>query len=130
MNRVKAIHVVMATWCPHCVPTTTEPMMAAAKELEVPFLTYDIDTPAVAKADQLVKEHGDWKEDYLIPQVFFEFEDGNFIHVLTGDPQGVQYTRQKIKTYLGSSTYKALKDRQLAEKRAAPMHDRRTLNVL
>lgn len=116
MSKVKAVHVVMATWCPHCVPTTTEPMKAAARDLGVPFLIYDIDTPAVATADKLVKEHGDWKEDYLIPQVFLEFEDGNFVHVLTGDPRGVQYTKQKVETYLRSPAFKAFKDQRSKQK--------------
>jgi len=99
---LKAVHVVYADWCPHCVPTTVGPVQSAAKELGVPCVLHDIDTDDVNEADELVKKHGDWTPDYLIPQVFFEMDDGKIEHVLTGDPRGVQYTRQAVEALLKS----------------------------
>jgi thiol-disulfide isomerase/thioredoxin len=97
---LKAIHVVYADWCPHCVPTATEPLRRAAEELGVPCILHDIDSDDVGTADELVKKYGDWTPDYLIPQVFVETDDGKIKHVLTGDPRGIQYTRQAIETLL------------------------------
>ena len=93
---MKAIYVVYADWCPHCVPTTVKPVQQAGEELGVPVILYDIDTEDEAKADELVKEHGDWTPDYVIPQVFVEKDDGEIEHILTGDRRGVQYTRQAL----------------------------------
>jgi len=107
MGRLKAFHVVYARWCPHCVPTTVEPMKKAAEELGLPCILYDIDTKDEEKADELVRRCGDWSDDYLIPQVFFEYEDGEIKHVLTGRPEGVRYTKQALKDMLD----KALKER-------------------
>ena len=97
---LKAIHVVYADWCPHCVPTTVGPLQSAAKELGVPCILHDIDTDDVEKADALVKKYGDWTPDYLIPQVFLELDDGKIEHVLTGDPRGLQYTRLALEKLL------------------------------
>ena len=77
MAKLKTIHVVYANWCPHCVPTTVEPVQkAAAEAIGVSFIPHDIDTDDVNVADELVRRYGDWSPDYLIPQVFLEFEDG------------------------------------------------------
>jgi len=97
---LKAIHVVYADWCPHCVPTTVGPIQSAAKELGVPCVLYDIDTVDERKADELVERYGDWSPDYLIPQVFVETDDGKIEHVMTGDPRGLQYTRQALEALL------------------------------
>jgi len=97
---LKAIHVVYADWCPHCVPTTVGPIQRAAKELGVACVLYDIDTNDEKKADELVERHGDWSPDYLIPQVFVETDDGKIEHVMTGDPRGLQYTRQALEALL------------------------------
>jgi hypothetical protein len=97
---LKAIHVVYADWCPHCVPTTVGPMQRAARELGVPCVLHDIDTDDVKVADELVKKYGDWTPDYVIPQVFFEMDDGRMEHVLTGDRRGLQYTRQAVDALL------------------------------
>lgn len=107
--RAKAIHVVYANWCRHCVPTTVDKMKLAAKELGVPCLLYDIDTEQVRGADELVKKHGDWSPDYLIPQVFVELEDGEVKHVLTGIPQGVQYTDAAVDNLLKSEMFRSFK---------------------
>ena len=110
MSKVKAIDVVYANWCPHCVPTAVEPMKKAAAELGVPINLYNIDTDAEEKkADELVKKYGDWSPDYIIPQVFIELEDGEVRHVLTGQSQGVAYTRQAIDNFLKSDFFKKLK---------------------
>jgi len=97
---LKAVHVVYADWCPHCVPTTVETIQHAAKELGVPCILHDIETDDVKKADELVERYGDWSPDYLIPQVFVEMDDGKVEHVMTGDPRGLQYTRQSLETLL------------------------------
>jgi glutaredoxin len=103
--KLKAIHVVYANWCPHCVPTTVEPMKRIAEELGIPIYLYDIDTDAVKKADELVKKYGDWSEDYIIPQVFFEFNDGEIKHVLTGYSEGVSYTKKAVENLLRSEYF-------------------------
>lgn len=107
--RIKAIHVVYANWCPHCVPTTVEAMKKAAKELGVPCNLYDIDTEQVSKADELVKKYGDWSEDYIIPQVFIEFDDGTIKHVLTGYSEGVSYTKRAVENLLNSDLFRSIK---------------------
>ena len=101
MERPRAIHVVYATWCPHCVPVTVELLKKRAEELGMLCLLHDIDTEAKA-ADDLVKEHGDWTPDYLVPQVFLEYADGKIEHVLTGNPQGVALTRKAVEELLAS----------------------------
>lgn len=106
---LRAIHVVYANWCPHCVPITVEPMKKAASSLGIPCLLYDIDTDKVTQADELVKKYGDWSEDYLIPQVFFQLSDGSFKHVLTGYSEGVAFTRRAVENVLKSPLLQAAK---------------------
>lgn len=108
MSKLKAIDVVYANWCPHCVPTAVEPMKKVAAELGVAINLYDIDTEAVTRADQLVEKYGDWSPDYLIPQVFLEFDDGEIKHVLTGQSQGVAYTKRAIENLLNGPYFKGL----------------------
>ena len=100
MERPKAIHVVYANWCIHCVPTTVEPLRQRGRELGIPCRLYDVDTDEVNAADELVKKYGDWSPDYLIPQVFLEYGDGKIQHVLTGNPQGVGLTRKAVEDLL------------------------------
>jgi thiol-disulfide isomerase/thioredoxin len=97
---IKAVHVVYADWCPHCAPSTVETIQLAAKELGLPCVLHDIETDDVKKADELVERYGDWSSDYLIPQVFVEMDDGRIQHVMTGDPRGLQYTRQALEALL------------------------------
>jgi thiol-disulfide isomerase/thioredoxin len=106
MTKLKAIHVVYAEWCPHCVPTTVEPMKKLALQLGIPIKLYNIDTEDVKKADEMVRRYGDWSEDYIIPQVFFEFDNGEIKHVLTGYSEGVQYTKRAVENLLNSSFLK------------------------
>lgn len=96
----KAIHIVYAQWCPHCVPTTVEPLERRARELGIPCFLHDIDTDEVKFADDLVRKYGDWTPDYLIPQVFLERGDGAVEHVLTGSPRGVAVTKSLIEDLL------------------------------
>jgi hypothetical protein len=107
-TKIRAIHVVYANWCPHCVPTTVEPMKAAAKKIGVPCMLHDIDTDDVGVADELVRKYGDWSPDYLIPQVFLEFDDGEFKHVLTGYPEGIAYTKRAVENLLKSEYFRSL----------------------
>jgi thiol-disulfide isomerase/thioredoxin len=107
--RAKAIHIVYADWCPHCLPTTVEKLKLAAEELGVPCVLYDIDTEQVRAADELVKKHGDWSPDYLIPQVFVEFEGGEVKHILTGYPEGVEYTGRAVDNLVKSEMFRTLR---------------------
>lgn len=102
MTRVKSIYVVYANWCPHCVPTTVDPIKKAGRELGLPVHLYDIDTANEAKADELVRKYGDWSPDYIIPQVFVELDNGEIKHVLTGYPAGVSLTRRVVDNFLKS----------------------------
>lgn len=100
MSKVKTIDVVYASWCPHCVPTTVEPMKKAAQRLGVPVRLLDIDTADVEKADELVEKYGDWSPDYIIPQVFLEMDDGEVKHALTGHPGAVALTKKDAEKLL------------------------------
>ncbi|MFH0896588.1 MAG: hypothetical protein V1850_00870 [Candidatus Bathyarchaeota archaeon] len=115
MGLVKGVTIVLAKWCPHCVPFSLSNAKMMAKDLCVPLRVLDIDVPSQLKAaDKLVKEHGDWAEDYLIPQVFVEYTDGRFRHLLTGFSEGVSSTEAAWKAFFSSNYYRTLVDEQLA----------------
>ena len=102
---VDRISVVLAQWCPHCVPLSLEKCKQMAEELGVELRVLDIDDPEQVKiADNLVKEYGDQADDYLIPQVFFE-EDGKVQHVFTGFSEGVEVTRARWGDFFASRYY-------------------------
>ena len=106
MTDIKAIHVVHAKWCPHCHPTTVEPMEKIAGELGIPFFSYDIDIhEEAAKADELVRKFGDWSEDYLVPQVFVETKEGKIQHVFTGYSESVDSTKRAVNNLLNSPLF-------------------------
>lgn len=106
MTNIKAIHVVHATWCPHCHPTTVEPVERLARELGVHFFSYDVDiSEQAAKADELVRKFGDWSEDYLVPQVFVETMEGKIQHVLTGYSESVDSTKRAVNNLLNSPLF-------------------------
>jgi hypothetical protein len=85
--------IVLADWCPHCVPLSEEKAHQLGRRLGIPVRRLDIDDPAEEReADALVEAHGDWTPDYLIPQVFLEWTDGRVDHILTGIPGGVSRT--------------------------------------
>ena len=106
MTGIRAIHVVHATWCPHCHPTTVEPIEEIAGGLGIHFFSYDIDIPEQAtKADELVQRFGDWSEDYLVPQVFVETKEGKIQHVFTGYSESVESTKRAINNLLQSPLF-------------------------
>jgi hypothetical protein len=87
------LDLVFAYWCPHCYPLSTERAPRLAEKIGVPLRMLDIDVRAQEDvADLLVREHGDWTEDYLIPQFFLEWSDGRVEHLLTGIPGPVAGT--------------------------------------
>jgi hypothetical protein len=80
-----------------------------ANELRVPLRVLDIDDPETVKAaDRLVFNYGDYTEDYLIPQVFVEFENGTIKHFFTGFSEGIDFTRRGWENLLRSDFYKNL----------------------
>lgn len=90
-----ALDLVMARWCPHCVPLSLDLGRQLAAKLGVPLRVLDIDVPEQERrADALVHAHGDWTPDYLIPQVFLERADGSIEHLLTGVPGPTSGTRR------------------------------------
>lgn len=107
MTGVKAIHIVHATWCPHCHPTTVEPLEKLASELGIAFVSYDIDKPEdERRADELVRKFGDASDDYLIPQVFLEMKDGQIRHVLTGYSESVELTKRAVDNLIRSPYFR------------------------
>ncbi|MEM3857034.1 MAG: hypothetical protein QXI37_00835 [Thermoprotei archaeon] len=91
------------------MPTTLDAMKKASEQLNATLDLYDIDNPELEpEADKLVKAYGDWSEDYLIPQVFFEYDTGTVEHVLTGSRLGVADTRKRIEQLFKSEKYLAL----------------------
>ena len=102
--RPKRLTVVLAQWCPHCVPLSIRKGRVLAKRLHVPFRTLDIDRRAQEKeADRLVRKWGDPSPDYLIPQVFLEWSDGTAQHLLTGFSERVARTERAWDDLLGSA---------------------------
>jgi thiol-disulfide isomerase/thioredoxin len=99
-SRPTRLILVMAEWCPHCFPLSIELGRVYARQRGVPMETLDIDVPAEElEADRLVREYGDWTDDYLIPQAFLEWSDGRVEHLLTGVPgpiEGTQAAWQKL----------------------------------
>ena len=80
-----------------------------ARELNVELRVLDIDPPDQEReADSLVKEHGDFAEDYLIPQVLIEQDDGDIQHIFTGFSEGVQVTSAKWDNFFASKYYAGL----------------------
>lgn len=109
MTRLKRVHVVHARWCPHCHPLTVEAFQRWTRERGVELRLLDIDVPAEEReADTLVRAHGDWSADYLIPQVLFEFEDGTVQHVFTGHSEGVAVTKARLETLLANPWLEAI----------------------
>ena len=75
--------------------------------LNVPLRVLDIDDAEQEKlADELVREHGDFVEDYLIPQVFAEYDDGTVKHVFTGFSEAVDVTEARWDDLFASEFYK------------------------
>ncbi len=103
------ISIVLATWCPHCVPLSLEMTRKMSSELRRPLRVLDIDDAKLGStADNLVKEHGDYCEDYLVPQVFLEFSDGSIEHIFTGFSESTEVTRKRWEDLFQSSMYQSL----------------------
>ncbi len=103
---LRRITIVLAEWCPHCVPLSLEIVRQVADDLGVELRVLDIDIPEQATvADKLVKDHGDFVEDYLIPQVFIEQEDRSVSHIFTGFSEGVHVTKARWNDFLASRFY-------------------------
>jgi hypothetical protein len=99
-----------------------------AEELGVPLLILDIEIPEqLEAADKLVKEHGDWSEDYLIPQVFVEYTDGRVDHLLTGFSEAVSVTEASWKALFSSSHYQTLAHEQPPVSHPHPSSRRKSL---
>lgn len=93
--RPARLTIVLADWCPHCVPLSEVKTQELGRHLGVPVRRLDIDDrDQEREADALVERYGDWSPDYLIPQVFLEWTDGRVEHLLTGFPEGVSRTRR------------------------------------
>jgi len=77
-----------------------------AEQLGVDLRVLDIDDAEQEEiADSLVRNCGDWAEDYLIPQVFFE-EDGRAHHIFTGFSEGVEVTKARWDDFFASHRYR------------------------
>ena len=103
-RRPRRVTIVLAQWCPHCVPLSVRNGERIARKLGVPLRTLDIDRKDQGKeADRLVREYGDRAPDYLIPQVFLEWSDGTVQHLLTGFSEQVARTAAAWRALLGSA---------------------------
>lgn len=81
-----------------------------SKDLGVPYRVLDIDDPENCKiGDELVKNYGDDAVDYLIPQVFLQFQDGKVKHIFTGFSENPEVTRRHWEDMFASSFYQQLK---------------------
>ncbi len=103
-RRPRRVTIVLAQWCPHCVPLSVRNGERIARKLGVPLRTLDIDRKDQGKeADRLVRQYGDRASDYLIPQVFLEWSDGTVQHLLTGFSEQVARTAAAWRDLLGSA---------------------------
>ncbi len=103
-RRPRRLSIVLAQWCPHCVPLSVRYGRRLAQRLGVPLRVLDIDRRGqVRAADRLVKAHGDASPDYLIPQVFLEWSDGAVDHLLTGFSESVRSTTRAWDDLLASN---------------------------
>ncbi len=96
MNSLKAINLAHMRSCPHCA-AAIDKFRKNAKKLGVQCVLHDVYNESQAGlADEIVRKHGDWSDDYIVPQVFFETTDSLIVHVLTGYPEGVEFTERAI----------------------------------
>ena len=102
-SRPCRLTIVLAQWCPHCVPLSVRNGTRLAARLRVPLRILDIDRGNQVKlADRMVRAHGDASPDYLIPQVFLEWSDGKVDHLLTGFSEQVPRTAKAWRDLLAS----------------------------
>jgi glutaredoxin len=110
MPKPAQISIVLATWCPHCVPLSLGMTKRMSEDLKVPYRVLDIDDEEKGRiGDDLVKRYGDNSEDYLIPQVFLEFPDGKVQHIFTGFSENTEVTKRHWEDLFSSSFYKGLR---------------------
>ena len=103
---INQVIIVLAKYCPHCLPFTLQNAEKMAEAFRVPLRVLDIEIPEQEDAaDRLVEEHGDWSEDYLIPQVFVEYADGRVDHILTGFSEAVSVTEASWEALFSSNYY-------------------------
>ena len=88
-----------------------EPVRKKAKQIGVPCILYNVDDFHVSKkGDELVKRYGDWSEDYLVPQVFLEYENGDVKHIFTGNSEDIELTRNGLTNVLNSHLFRKNSD--------------------
>ncbi len=103
-DRPERVTIVLARWCPHCVPLSVTNGQRLARRLRVPLRILDIDRRTQERAaDRLVAAHGDASPDYLIPQVFLEWSGGRVQHLLTGFSEQVPRTARAWRDLLSSA---------------------------
>ena len=109
-TRPQRLTVVLAPWCPHCVPLSVRYGRRLAKVLGVPLRLLDIDRRAQeTTADRLVRQYGDASPDYLIPQVFLEWSNGRVDHLLTGFSEQVARTDRAWKDLFASDWLRSVR---------------------
>ena len=102
-SQPRRVTIVLAQWCPHCVPLSLGNSRRLARRLRIPLRVLDIDRPSQSSvADAIVRDHGDASPDYLIPQVFLEWSDGRVQHVFTGFSEQVDRTARAWKDLFAS----------------------------
>ncbi len=110
-GRPRQLTIVLAQWCPHCVPLSVRYGGRLAKRLGVRLRILDIDRRAQEKlADRLVRAYGDASPDYLIPQVFLEWSDGRVEPLLTGFSEQVRRTERAWRDLLSSEWLRSVRE--------------------
>jgi predicted Zn-ribbon and HTH transcriptional regulator len=118
LGSIKQVSIVLAKYCPHCLPFSLRNAERMAEDFGVPLRVLDIEIPEQeAAADRLVEEYGDWSEDYLIPQVFVEYEDGRVGHVLTGFSEAVSATEAAWDALFSSDYYQTRRKERITAER-------------
>ncbi len=109
-RKVNQVSAVIATWCPHCYPLSVENSQKLAEELGAKCKILDIDNPIDSRtADEMVQQHGDYTEDYLIPQIFLEFDDNSVQHLFTGFSENTEVTKRHWADLFNSEFVRDLK---------------------
>ena len=110
MPKLERLTIVLATWCPQCVPLSLDMVKEMSTELGVPHRVLDIDNPDEERlSDEIVRKYGDDCEDYIIPQVFGEFSGGSVKHIFTGFSEGTQVTKSRWESFFQSKYFEGLK---------------------
>ena len=128
---INRVSIVLANYCPHCVPFSLRNAEKMAKDFGVPLRVLNIEIiEQEREADILVGKHGDWSEDYLIPQVFIEYADGQVYHLLTGFSEAVSATEASWEALFSSNYYKNLIHEQAGTKRKSLKEFVESISVL